>query len=244
MALQSLTIDDARFRAGNWRASRELAYLVPLSPAHTLTEKALATARAALEAQGFDEVVTAAVAPPERAAFLRDGYEEREHLHLLRYDLTKLPRSRPFWNRRSRKPKIERGTQVHRPDVLALDARTFDEFWQLNDDGLQDALDATPTSRIRIIRSADASAPLLGYAVGGRAGSQGFLQRLAVDPDAEGQGLGSALIADTLQWMRRRGATVGWVNTQEANTRALGLYRHLGFTPADHNLTVLARRLS
>lgn len=244
MALQSLSIDDARFRAGNWRASRELAYLVPLSPAHTLTEKTLATVRAALEARGFDEVVTAAVAPPERAAFLRDGYAEREQLHLLRYDLTKLPRSRPFWARRSSPPKIERGTQIHRPAVLALDTRTFDEFWQLNNDGLQDALDATPTSRIRIIRGADAGPSIVGYAVGGRAGSQGFLQRLAVDPDAEGQGLGSALVDDTLQWMRRRGATVAWVNTQETNKRALGLYLHLGFAPAAHNLTVLARRLS
>jgi GNAT superfamily N-acetyltransferase len=236
MALQSLTIDGARFRAGRWRARGDLAYLVPLSPAHTLTESALAKARAALDAQGFDEIVTAAVAPPERAAFVKDGFEEREQLHLLRHDLRDLPAvSRP-WTRRSR-PRIERGTNTDRAEVLALDSRTFDEFWQLDEEGLTDAMDATPVSRLRVIRDPH----IVGYAVAGRAGTQGFLQRLAVDPERQGDGLGTMLVHDALHWMRRRGATVGWVNTQEANQRALGLYEHLGFRPAEHNLTVLAR---
>ncbi len=237
MALQSLTIDGARFRAGRWRARGDLAYLVPLSPAHTLTTEALAKARAALDSQGFDEIVTAAVAPPERAAFLLDGFEERERLHLLKHDLKGLPRRpsrRPSWRRGLR---IERGTRSDRPAVLDLDHRTFDDFWQLDDEGLSDAMNATPVSRLRVIRDPD----IVGYAVAGRAGNQGFLQRLAVDPSRQGNGLGRALVVDALRWMSRRGATVGWVNTQEANEPALALYEHLGFRPADHRLTVLAR---
>lgn len=236
MALQSLTIDGARFRAGRWRARGDLAYLVPLSPAHTLTTDALAKAREALGSQGFDAIVTAAVAPPERAAFVRDGFEEREHLHLLRHDLTGLPptRRRRPWRTG---PRMERGARADRAAVLDLDARTFDDFWHLDDDGLTDAMEATPVSRLRVIRDPG----IVGYAVAGRAGTQGFLQRLAVDPGRQGAGLGSALVHDALHWMRRRGATIAWVNTQEANARALGLYEHLGFRPADHNLTVLAR---
>lgn len=235
MALQSLTIDGARFRTGRWRANDDLAYLVPLSPAHTLTVGALAKARAELDAQGFDEIVTAAVAPAERAAFLRDGFEEREHLHLLHHDLRGVPRPRrlPF----AANPRIERGTRADRDAVLDLDSRTFDDFWRLDDDGLTDALEATPVSRLRVIRDHG----IVGYAVAGRAGTQGFLQRLAVDPTHQGSGLGRALVHDALHWMRRRGATIGWVNTQEANARALSLYRHLGFRPAEHHLTVLAR---
>jgi ribosomal protein S18 acetylase RimI-like enzyme len=213
-----------------------MAYLVPLSPAHTLTTGALAKARAELDSQGFDEIVTAAVAPPERAAFLRAGFAEREHLHLLKHDLSDLPpvpRRLP-WRSRMR---IERGARSDRGDVLDLDARTFDDFWRLDDDGLTDAMEATPVSRLRVIRDPE----IVGYAVAGRAGTQGFLQRLAVDREHEGEGLGSALVHDALHWMRRRGATIAWVNTQEANARALGLYEHLGFQPADHQLTVLAR---
>lgn len=236
MALQSFSIDGARFRAGQWRARGDLAYLVPLSPAHTLTAGTLAKARAELGSQGFDEIVTAAVAPPERAAFLADGFEEREHLHLLKHDLSGLPPVRRWWNRRSR-VTIERGTARDREAVLALDHRTFDEFWRLDEDGLTDALEATPISRLRVVRDPE----IVGYAVAGRAGHQGFLQRLAVDPDRQGSGMGSALVHDALRWMRRRGASVGWVNTQEANSRALALYEHLGFRPADHHLTVLAR---
>lgn len=211
---------------------------MPLSPAHTLTTEALAKARAALDAQGFDEIVTAAVAPAERAALLRDGFEEREQLHLLTHDLQSLPApGRLAWRSR---PRIERGHSADRPAVLDLDSRTFEEFWQLDDEGLTDAMDATPVSRLRVIRGT-AEAPIVGYAVSGRAGNQGFLQRLAVDPSRQGAGLGTALVHDALRWMRRRGATVGWVNTQEANDRALALYEHLGFRPADHQLTVLAR---
>lgn len=236
MALQSLTIDGARFRAGRWRASGDLAYLVPLSPAHTLTASALAKARAELDLLGFDEIVTAAVAPPERAAFLRDGFEEREHLHLLKHDLRGLPPRRRHRPRRH-VARIERGTRGDRAEVLDLDSRTFDDFWRLDDDGLSDAMDATPVSRMRVIRDPG----IVGYAVAGRAAAQGFLQRLAVDPSHQGSGLGSTLVHDALHWMRRRGATIAWVNTQEANARALALYEHLGFRAADHHLTVLAR---
>lgn len=236
MALQSLTIDGARFRAGSWRARGDLAYLVPLSPAHTLTVNALAKARAELDSQGFAEIVTAAVAPPERAAFIRDGYEEREHLHLLHHDLHSLP-ARVRRHRWRSGVHIERGSAADRAEILDLDRRTFDEFWQLDDEGLTDAMDATPVSRLRVIRDPQ----VIGYAVAGRAGTQGFLQRLAVDPERQGSGHGAALVHDALHWMRRRGASIAWVNTQEANNRALRLYEHLGFRPAEHNLTVLAR---
>lgn len=239
MVLQSFTVDGARFRAGSWRARTDLAYLVPLSPAHTLTAQVLEKARAELGARGFVEIVTAAVAPPEQAALRRDGFVEHEHLHLLKHDLTGLPATPSWWRRRRPAVRIERGTHADRPAVLDLDARTFDEFWHLDSDGLDDAMDATPVSRLRVIRDGG----VIGYAVAGRAGTQGFLQRLAVDPDRQGEGLGRALVHDALHWMRRRGSTVGWVNTQEANDRALGLYRHLGFVPAEHNLTVMARAI-
>ena len=54
---------------------------------------------------------------------------------------------------------------------------SFDGFWRLDADGLTNAIDATPSSRFRVV---EGDAGLLAYAVTGRAGHHGYLQRLAV----------------------------------------------------------------
>ena len=233
MGMYALTVDSARVRAGSWRGSSELAYLVPLSGAATLTPSALARIRGRLRENGFTSVVTAAVGPSERDVLEADGFAEHERLHLLRHDLRAIP------DRPSREVGLRRARRGDRPAILDVDAKTFEPFWQLDLDGLLESIHATPTARVRVIGDHD----VVGYAVTGRSGTQGYLQRLAVDPSRQGEGLGIALVADGLQWLRRRSANVCWVNTQEANAAALGLYEKLGFVPASHHLTVLRRDL-
>jgi ribosomal protein S18 acetylase RimI-like enzyme len=124
--------------------------------------------------------------------------------------------------------------------VLAVDAAAFPPFWQLDGAGLTEALAATPSSRHRV-----ATAPgVVGYAVWGRAGHRGYLQRLAVDPQHQGEGTGTALVADGLTWLRRRGASRVYVNTQEANQRALHLYERTGFRRQRDGLAVLRLELT
>ena len=77
----------------------------------------------------------------------------------------------------------------------------------------------------------------------GRTSTIGFLQRLAVDPSAEGQGIGSALVVDALRWLSRTGARKAWVNTQPENLRARDLYLRHGFVEQDVGLDVLIRSL-
>ncbi len=270
MALTQLTIGDARFRAGRWQGRADLATLVPLSAAQTLDRQSLSTARNILRNQGFQAVVTAAVAPPERAAFLLDDFSEREHLHLLRYDLQPRfaasgpggqPRGQPRgqrlrpWHRP--RPRIRRGTSRDWDDVLTLDRQSFDEFWHFDRDGLQDSIEATPASRLRIIRRFDVAEPpdtnerndnpsnqIIGYALAGHSGRTGYLQRLAVHPAYRQQGIGALLVNDALCWIRRRGARIAWVNTQKTNNNALQLYKNLGFTLQEHPLTVMYRTLT
>ena len=306
MALTQLTIGDARFRAGRWQGRADLATLVPLSAAQTLDRESLSTARNILRNQGFQAVVTAAVAPPERAAFLLDDFSEREHLHLLRYDLQprfaangpdrskrsdnsdradrpdssdrsdnsdranrsdrsgsqllkSWQRIRP-WHRP--RPRIRRGTSRDWDDVLTLDRQSFDQFWHFDRDGLQDSIEATPASRLRIIRRFDLAEPpdtnertndksnednnnqIVGYALAGHSGRTGYLQRLAVHPAYRQQGIGALLVKDALWWIRRRGARIAWVNTQKNNNNALQLYKKLGFTLQEHPLTVMYRTLT
>ncbi len=234
MALHPLTIGAARVRAGSWRGSPDLAYLVPLTGAATLTPSTLADIRTRLRQKGFSSVVTAAVGPTERQMLEADGFAAHELLHLLRHDLRAPLPSPP-----GRNVGIRRGRRRERVEILAVDHRTFDDFWRLDPEGLEEAIQATPVSRLRVVRDSG----VIAYAVTGRAGTQGYLQRLAVDPAAQGRGLGSALVSDSLHWLHRRGAGTVWVNTQEANDAALSLYEKTGFRSATHQLTVLRRDL-
>lgn len=234
MVLHRMDVGNARFRCGPWRGSTDVAYLVPLSPASTLAPNVLSETRAKLVADGFREVITGAVGASECNAMHQDGFVDREQLHLLSHDL-----SGPISRRRTRGVMIRRaGTRQHR-SILDLDRQAFDSFWQLDESGLQEALTATPTSRLRVVRRDG----IIGYAITGRAGRNGYLQRLAVAPNQQGSGIGSALVHDSLRWLKRNRVSRVWVNTQMTNSRAFDLYKRLGFRSEPTRLTVLQRRL-
>lgn len=246
--MRPLTVGDARFRAGEWRGRDDVAYLVPLTGAHTLTPTALARSRAELAARGFASVITAAVGPTERDAFDRDGFTEVDHLHLLRHDLDGIPAPQPG----SASVCITRGRRRDHREVLRIDGAAFDDFWRLDLEGLLESMRATPVSRFRVARTEPsrrfrrrgggaARDRVLGYSVSGRAGDQGYLQRLAVDPAVQQGGLGTHLVVDTLAWMKRRGAATVLVNTQRENHRALALYERTGFIRQPDGLVVLER---
>jgi ribosomal protein S18 acetylase RimI-like enzyme len=167
----------------------------------------------------------------EQHPFLTAGFEPRERLHLLAHDLT--PPPEPI------RAPIRRARRGDRQAVLDVDGRAFPQFWQLDEQGLVEALAATPASRFRVA----ADPGVVGYAICGRAGRRGYLQRLAVHPQHQASGLGRALVVDALRWMRRRGADRAVVNTQESNTRALELYERMGFRRLAAGLAVLETTL-
>ena len=82
------------------------------------------------------------------------------------------------------------------------------------------------------------------YCITGRAGSEGYLQRLAVSTRCQGQGLGTLLVSDALAWLRRGGARTALVNTPPDNERALDLYQRCGFRTQPQPLAVLHRDLT
>jgi [ribosomal protein S18]-alanine N-acetyltransferase len=204
-------------------------------PAHTrgLTPETVRAHLELLAAEGFTTVLTAALGPGEQAPFLAVGFAPREHLHLFTHDLRSVPDAA--------RQRVRRGRNDDRAGVLAVDDRAFPPFWRLGEDGLDDALGATPAARFRVIDRRRSAGPA-GYAVTGRAGGRGYLQRLAVHPDLQGHGLGSALVADGLRWARRWGAREVLVNTQVDNIGAVHLYERLGFRRCTDGLAVLERR--
>ena len=59
----------------------------------------------------------------------------------------------------------------------------------------------------------------------------GYISELAVTAEAEGQGVGHALLAAIEQWGRDRGLLAMTVEVFWDNTRARTLYEHMGYAP-------------
>lgn len=220
-----------RLRVGPWRGNARLAYVAPVAETPPASAGIVQYCCGVLADQGYVEVVTGALGPSEQLGFREAGFGVREELHLLSRPLADLPAVPAA--------PLHRGQRRHRTDVLEIDALAFPPFWRLDEAGLDEAMAATRSARFRVA----AKGRVLAYAISGRSGTRGYLQRLAVDPTVEGRGLGRALIVDGLRWMRRRGASQAVVNTQVGNQRALQLYQHLGFRLEPSGLAVLTRRL-
>jgi ribosomal protein S18 acetylase RimI-like enzyme len=227
-----------RARTGPWRGDGQIAYLAPLPPAGAPSVDFLHRCLDTLAARGFTEVVTSALAPAEQGGFRSLGFEEYERLHLLSHNLQDI--GRPS---REAERLLRRGRAGDWPAVLDVDAGAFAPFWRLDAGGLREAIDATPVSRFRVASPGRRADAVLAYSVTGLSGTQGYLQRLAVDPTHRRRGLGRALGLDGLHWLRRKGVGEAVVNTQLGNEPALALYLSLGFRMEPMQLSVLHRRL-
>jgi ribosomal protein S18 acetylase RimI-like enzyme len=223
-----------RARTGPWRGDRRVAYLAPLPDAPTPSADFVRRCCRQLAERGFSRVVTGALGPGEQAGFLSAGFEVEERLHLLGHDLRELPPVDP------RERTLRRARPGDRPAVLAVDGAAFPPFWRMDEAGLDEALRATPHTRFRVGGDPD----IVGYAVTGRAGRRGFLQRLAVEPTRQRAGIGRALVLDGMRWLRRWRVERAVVNTQLENERALALYESLGFRREPTGLTVLSAGLT
>jgi ribosomal protein S18 acetylase RimI-like enzyme len=250
-----ITWGPERARAGPWRGDRQVAYLAPVADAPIPSAAFVQRCLEQLAARGYERVVTAALSPAESHGFLAAGFEIREQLHLLAHDLRRLPEAPAA-------VPIRRAGRGDAGAVLGVDHRAFPPFWRLDAGGLADAVRATPTARWRVAeapperRGAGSEQPerrgagsvqperrgaeIVGYAITGRAGRRGYLQRLAVDPDHGGQGIGAALVVDGLRWLKRWRVDQAVVNTQLENDRALHLYERLGFRRQPLGLSVLS----
>jgi ribosomal-protein-alanine N-acetyltransferase len=182
------------------------------------------------------QLTVAAGAPPDAptierclAAMRAGAYEA---LHLLAHDLDDVPRV--AWGTR-------RARRSDRDAIVALDAHAFHGFWRFDEDALTQAVQATPVARVRVTTGGNTK--ISGYAVTGRAGDHGYLQRVAVHPEARQLGFGRALVIDALRWLRRRAAKRALVNTQLDNTAAISLYESCGFRRLPAGLCVLGRAL-
>jgi ribosomal protein S18 acetylase RimI-like enzyme len=223
-----------RFRGGvarvaAWHGRPDVASLALHGP-DSPTPRTLRRLLERMQEAGYREVVTNALGPGASLPLVDVGFAVRGRLHLLAHDLTDVP---------PKSGRTRRASRTDRDSLLETDASAFDEFWRFDAIALREAARATPRSHLRVAPRSDPR----GYGLFGRAATAGYVQRLAVAPRLQRQGLGHALLNDGVRWLRSHGAKRVYVNTQEDNERALALYLRSGFTQLPVGLHVLGREL-
>ncbi len=173
---------------------------------------------------GFARVITRPLSFTQAALYLAAGFRPWREITVFEMDAgtarpERPPRQVSEATLRSRRP----GDTAR---VLEMDARAFDDFWSLDKYTLAGIAHAASVNAFRVALHGP---EIAGYAIAGVTAGRGYLQRLGVDPGRQGHGLGRALAAWTLWWMRRNGAKSITVNTQSDNEPALRLYESLGF---------------
>jgi ribosomal protein S18 acetylase RimI-like enzyme len=173
--------------------------------------------------------------PDVAAVVLGEGFAELDRLALLTFDLA-VPLPEP-----TGRTRIGALRAWHLTACSKIDRESFGLMWGNTPASLRDIRTATPWHHARIARGGRSP---IGFAISGAAADQGYLQRLAVTPNARRQGIARDLIIDALEWMRGRDLRQVLVNTGVGNAGALALYEALGFTRLPHELLIGERRLT
>ena len=71
-----------------------------------------------------------------------------------------------------------------------------------------------------------------------RSGIEGWMGPLAVHPDYQGQGIGKAVVASGVEWLKKTGAKVIGLETMPRTMDNVGFYSALGFAPGHLTITV------
>ena len=123
---------------------------------------------------------------------------------------------------------IRRAAATDVPSLLALENELFGpDAW--SEASLRDELDGPGRRAVVLVSGAE----VLGYAVTMRAGDVVDLQRIAVRPDRQRQGLAALLLADVLAAARSSGAERMLLEVSAANAAAVAFYDAQGFTRID-----------
>ena len=170
-----------------------------------------------------NEVYSPALLDSTRRVWVRAGYEAEFELQVM-----ERPLGNPVPSPNSR---VKRSSDPDLEAIVDVDRAAFEPFWRMSAPGLAQALGSTRTSTTLLIEEGDR---LVGYAMVGAQWGTAYLQRLAVDPKAGGNGLGTDLVRASLGWARERAASKVILNVKPGNERAKHLYERLGFTDAQH----------
>ncbi len=85
----------------------------------------------------------------------------------------------------------------------------------------------------------DPDGQLVGFNMVHRSGSEGWMGPLAVRPDRQGEGIGSAMVLAGIEWLKAEGARTIGLETMPRTIDNIGFYSRLGFTPGHLTITLV-----
>jgi [ribosomal protein S18]-alanine N-acetyltransferase len=150
---------------------------------------------------------------------LSNGFEPKQEIVLLRLNAASpVPPVLP------RGVRIRPMLQTDLPTVTALDNVAFGDFWCNTQDSLQRAHAQAIHATV-----AEDEAGIIGYQISTGNPFGAHLARLGVQPEAQGRGVGSALVHELIHKLGSHSSIPLSVNTQGDNIASLALYKKLGF---------------
>lgn len=110
------------------------------------------------------------------------------------------------------------------PAVTKIDFDAFGWFWH-------NTIDSLHRARLQAVSAtvAEDESGVIGYQLSTGNPLGAHLARLAVQPEAQGRGIGAALVSDLVQQLGQNLLSRLSVNTQADNMASLSLYKKLGF---------------
>lgn len=122
--------------------------------------------------------------------------------------------------------------------LARLDETAFSPPWQMSLSELRQAYRMASSCTLAYLDQT-----MLGYQFSTLYFDGAHLARLAVAPQAQGKGVGTALLDDLLRRFARRGVFGITVNTQSSNTHSRNLYSRFGFQTNGFDLPYWSARL-
>jgi len=119
------------------------------------------------------------------------------------------------------------------PIVAKVDLMAFGPFWHNTLDSLQRAFSQSVSATV-----AEDVSGIIGYQISTGNPFGAHLARLAVQPEAQGRGVGTALVGHLIHHMKGQSARSISVNTQADNSASLALYAKTGFVRTGEHFPV------
>jgi ribosomal-protein-alanine N-acetyltransferase len=203
---------------GRWRAHLDLLAVKGLWCSTERIPVLLDDLCAVTRAQGFARLLGPLVPDDAVAPYIATGFSERQRIVVYRMQPPlSVVRPAPVG------VSVRIGLPTDQAAVVALDAACFDEFWRYDQELLHHYI---ASERLGV---AEAAGHLVGYTLSTVHGAEGTIGRLAVTDEWRGRGIGTALLADAVAYLARKGALAVTLCTQEENDGSRRLYRKAGF---------------